>query len=108
MLSRAYYSDYIKNFLGDIGDVILSQLVKNHRFDLEEQQKRAWIEQIRIFKENLKLFSFGYILFEYAIPRMGKRTDNVLLLKDIVFVIEFKVNENQYKNNDINQCFDYA
>ncbi len=108
MLSRAYYSDYITNFLEDLDDVILSKLVKNHQFDLEEQQKNAWLEQIRILQERLKIFSFGYILFEYSIPRMGKRTDIVLILNDLVFVIEFKVNEIQYKSSEINQCFDYA
>ena len=33
------------------------------------------------------------ILFEYSIPRMGKRVDAVLLLGGLVFVLEFKVGE---------------
>lgn len=33
----------------------------------------------------------GQIIFEYDIPRLGKRLDVVLLYKGIVFCVEFKV-----------------
>jgi hypothetical protein len=39
---------------------------------------------------------------------MGKRTDVILILNGLVFVIEFKVNECQYRSYDIDQCFDYV
>ena len=39
---------------------------------------------------------------------MGKRADVILVLNGLVFVMEFKINEKQYKNHDINQCYDYV
>ncbi|WKS94463.1 hypothetical protein [Riemerella columbina] len=39
---------------------------------------------------------------------MGKRIDCLLIIKNIVFVIEFKVGESQFKNQDIDQVWDYA
>ena len=35
----------------------------------------------------------GDIIFEYDIPRLGKRVDIVLLYKGIIFCLEFKVNQ---------------
>ena len=58
---------------------------------LEDLQRNAWIEQIKILKNQLAKIDDGHILFEYSIPRMGKRVDNILLLDGIVFVLEFKV-----------------
>jgi len=47
-------------------------------------------------------------MFEYSIPRMGKRVDNVLIYSDFVFVMEFKVNKTMYQKQDEDQCIDYA
>ena len=35
----------------------------------------------------------GQIIFEYDIPRLGKRIDVVLLCRGIIFCLEFKVGE---------------
>ena len=35
----------------------------------------------------------GEIVFEYDIPRLGKRIDVVLLLRGIIFCLEFKVGQ---------------
>ena len=50
----------------------------------------------------------GWIAFEYTIPRIGKRIDVVLLLRERVFVIEFKAGENEIKHADMDQVLDYA
>ncbi len=50
----------------------------------------------------------GRIIFEYDIPRLGKRIDVVLLLKGIVFCIEFKVGESRILEADVDQVLDYA
>ena len=50
----------------------------------------------------------GQVLFEYDIPRLGKRIDVVLLLKGIVFCLEFKVGESRILEADIDQVLDYA
>lgn len=107
-MTRSYYSNKIQGFLDDDINHILSTLVQNHHFPLEEQQRNSWLQEITILKQELKTFVSGHIIFEYSIPRMGKRADVILILNGLVFVIEFKVNEKQYKNSDIDQCLDYV
>jgi len=41
---------------------------------------------------NIKEYS-GKIYFEFAIPRMGKRVDNIVIVNDVAFIIEFKVGD---------------
>ena len=52
--------------------------------------------------------SGGRIVFEYDIPRLGKRIDVVLLLRGIVFCLEFKVGQHTVLESDIDQVLDYA
>ncbi len=107
-MGRAYYSKELAEFLLD-GDVrILGELTTRHTFPLEEEQKNAWIQQIEILKKNLVELNSGDIIFEYTIPRMGKRVDVVLLYTGLVFVIEFKVYANNYLQVFIDQCMDYS
>jgi hypothetical protein len=56
----------------------------------------------------LRDFTYGHVIFEYSIPRMGKRADVTLILNGLVFVLEFKINEKQYKNYDTDQYYDYV
>ena len=50
----------------------------------------------------------GSIYFEYAIPRMGKRIDVVLLIGPVIFVLEFKVGESAFSTYALDQVCDYA
>lgn len=70
----------------------------------------AWIGELAILKQVLSRYSDreGQILFEYDIPRLGKRVDAVLLLNGIVFCLEFKVGESRILEADVDQVLDYA
>ena len=85
---NSFYSASISDFLQESSESILGTLVKNNPFSLEDTQRNTWLEQIRILKNILYKFPSGKILFEYAIPRMGKRIDVVLLINGYVFIIE--------------------
>jgi DUF2075 family protein len=106
-MNRYFYSDHIKNFVDTSSNEILGILAKNNPFPLEQTQQKAWINQIDILKKVLVKYN-GKIYFEYSIPRMGKRIDVVLLIKSIVFVIEFKVGENHFSLSARDQVYDYA
>lgn len=108
MLTRSYYSCDIIEFLQEDSNPILGKLTKNHPFALEEQQRNAWLKEIEILKKELKNLTPAHIFFEYSIPRIGKRADVILILEGLVFVLEFKINEKEYKSSDIDQCLDYA
>jgi len=106
-LNRFYFSSSISSFLTTNTHEILGILVDAHGFTLEQPQRDAWTEQIRILKTVLKEFE-GFLYFEYSIPRMGKRIDVVCIIGPVVFVLEFKVGENSYPSNAVDQVMDYA
>lgn len=105
---RYYYGNTIKEFLLEDENKIFGSLSIAHGHDLEQLQKNSWIEQIRILKEQTVSIPEGHIFFEFSIPRMGKRVDTIIILSEFVFVIEFKVGENEYPKHAIDQVMDYA
>jgi hypothetical protein len=64
--------------------------------------------QIDVLQQELSGLNAGTIFFEFAIPRMGKRADVVLLLAGTVFVVEFKVGSDTFDRAAIDQVHDYA
>ena len=108
MLKRSYYQASASEFLSREEAAILGELVSAHGFDIDVLQRRSWQHQIQAIKQLLKLLPFAYVFFEFAIPRMGKRADVVLLVDGIVFVVEYKVWADVYASNAIEQSLDYA
>ena len=100
-MKRAYYSNNIQDFLLDSDSSILGELTANHsNRSLEELQVNAWRKQITILKNQLSEFD-GQIYFEFAIPRMGKLVDNIVIINNIAFIIEFKVGDGGYEKHAI-------
>ena len=104
---RAWYSASIADFLESSADIIFAQLAKRNDFDLISTQRDAWIEQIEFLRSALDGLT-GAIFLEFNIPRMGRRIDAVLLIGPVVFVVEFKVGENEFERAAIEQVWDYA
>jgi hypothetical protein len=108
-MNRAFYSNVITSFLDSSSENILGLLASKNEFALEQTQRDAWLEEIRILKEILSPYrNNGSIYFEYSIPRMGQRIDTILLIGSVIFVLEFKVGENEYPSYAIDQVMDYA
>lgn len=106
-MKRNYYQNTTDNFLAEDLNSIFGQLAKSHQHDLEDQQKNAWNKQIDLLKTWLKDIQ-GNIYFEFSIPRMGKRVDNILISNNFIFVIEFKVGDKHYAKDARNQTIDYC
>ncbi len=106
-LSRFYYSNSIAGFLGGGDDQILGQLADANQFALLPTQRDAWQEQIRVLKAELEGLE-GTVVFEFAVPRMGSRIDVVLIVRHVVFILEFKVGASQFDAYAIDQVYDYA
>lgn len=104
-----YYSD-IKSFLGESLEQIFGKLSRNDEYDTAATQKYAWEQEIVVMKQVLESYRNepGWVVFEYTIPRIGKRIDVVLLLRERVFAIEFKAGEEEIKHADVDQVLDYA
>ena len=106
---RCWYHNNFVNFYGEDKDSILGKLCQNESNDLRTS-KQAWKEEISIVKKIVEPYKNedGRVIFEYNIPRLGKRIDVVLLFRGIIFCLEFKVGKNQICEEDIDQVFDYA
>lgn len=102
-----YYSDRISDFLQKPLPTIIGEISVNGRLGHINTELNAWEFQISLLKQVL-VDKEGQLFFEFSIPRMGKRVDCLLILKNIVFVIEFKVGEKDFLNHNIEQVWDYA
>ncbi|WP_028121722.1 DUF2075 domain-containing protein [Epilithonimonas tenax] len=102
-----YYSDSIHNFIQKSLPTIIGEISVNGRLGHINTELFAWEFQINLLQEILADYE-GQLFFEFSIPRMGKRVDCLLIIKNIVFIIEFKVGEKEFLNHNIEQVWDYA
>lgn len=110
MINRYFYKSSLSDFIQDSLDVIFGKISRADEMDTASTQKYAWEQEIQIMKQVLHPFvnEQAEILFEYTIPRLGKRIDVVVLLRERIFVIEFKAGENEFLHHDVDQVLDYA
>jgi len=107
-LQPAYYSAQVSEFLRADPDAIYGALSRHHAHAQEMAQRSAWLEQIALLKKGLVGISDAWLAFEFAIPRMGKRADAIIILNGIIFVIEFKIRAATFDTAAIEQATDYA
>lgn len=106
---RSYYSASIADFLRQSDREILGIIHANDiSTETTIQQSNTWESEIAILKDQLRAFSDGRIIFEYTIPRMGKRVDTVVLYRNVVLLLEFKVGDKEYRESTYDQVYDYA
>ena len=110
MINRFFYQSSISDFLSSSVDIIFGQMSRADEMDTAATQKYAWEQEISIMKKVLVPFKNeeAWILFEYSIPRLGKRVDVVVLLRERIFVIEFKAGETDFLHQDVDQVMDYV
>ena len=109
VIHRAYYYANCADFLNASEVEIHDEIVQHSmQFDLTAQQNIAWNEEIRILKQVMRELGDGQIAFEYTIPRMGRRVDVVIIRKGQIFLLEFKVFEDKYPKNAVDQVVDCA
>ncbi len=110
MINRYFYRTTLSDFINSSVDAIFGCISRNDEGDSVAEQKFAWSEEIEVMQSVLRPWKEenGEIIFEYSIPRLGKRIDVVLLLRGLVFVIEFKAGQNTYMQADMEQVLDYA
>lgn len=107
---RCLYNSDFASFLDRDIDSIFGTLCDNYHGDALTTTREAWRGEITIMKNVIAAFddANGRIIFEYDIPRLGKRIDVVLLYRGIVFCVEFKVGETRILEADVDQVLDYA
>jgi len=108
MSQRSYYQASASDFIDQDEKAILGELVNAHGYNVDATQTRAWQHQISAIKSFLKSSLSAFVLFEFAIPRMGKRADVIVLVEGLILVIEYKVGSDDYAPVAKEQSLDYA
>lgn len=109
-MTRCLYHATIHEFLQQSPEALLGTFVNNYHGVAMTTTNEAWADEIRIMQEVLLPWKDedGQVIFEYDIPRLGKRIDVVLLLRGLIFCLEFKVGEREILQSNIEQVLDYA
>ena len=109
-IPRCLFNSSFETFLGLDTNAILGTLCDNYHGTALTTTIEAWKSEIVVLKDVISQLndSNGQIIFEYDIPRLGKRIDAVLLYRGIVFCLEFKVGESKVLEMDVDQVLDYA
>src|SRR2546423_7321545 len=104
---HAYYAADVASFLVATPETILGIVATNSQFEITSEQRDAWLAQIKILKPALTGVR-GAVFLEFNVPRIGSRIDAVLLSGSAIFPIEFKVGEEHFARDYVNQVWDYA
>ena len=107
---RCLYQNSVASFVLEDEDAIFGALSREYHGETLTTTREAWEAEIAILRLALSHNADrdAQIVFEYNIPRLGKRIDVVLLLEGIVFCLEFKVGESKILEADVDQVLDYA
>ncbi len=109
--NRYCYADTIANFEKEDEKIFMEKMISNfneyYGLELKDEQIHAWVDSFRVMKK-LSLDPNINIIFEYVLPyEGGRRPDIILLSKEHVIVLEFKMKDKK-KEADIDQVSAYA
>lgn len=107
-MGRAYYEASASKFRDTSPHEVLGFLVERHAFSTDEKQRDAWLLEIRHLQGIASALPSSYYFLEFAIPRMGKRADAVIIFDGVIFVVEYKVGDSEYQSKDFAQVVDYC
>ena len=108
--NRCLYNSDFKSFIDADPYHILGHIIDAYHGSIQTSSEEAWIGEINLLQNVLLPWKDeeAEIIFEYNIPRLGKRIDIVLLLREIIFCLEFKVGQKDALQSDVEQVMDYA
>ena len=77
-------------------------------FALEPAQRGAWQFEIAHLQAIGAALPDAHIFIEFAIPRMGRRADAIIVVGGLIFVLEYKVGETSFPRHAVEQVHGYA
>lgn len=108
--NRCLYRSDFKSFIESDPYSILGRIHDAFHGQALTTTDEAWNSEINLLQSVLVPWKDedAEIIFEYNIPHLGKRIDAVLLLRGIIFCLEFKVGQKDALQSDVEQVMDYA
>ncbi len=107
-MQRAYVDLPGSAFAAADNDGLFGALSRHLPFAVEPAQRSAWLFEIAHLKAIAAALPEARFYLEFAIPRMGRRADAVIVHAGLVFVIEYKVGERGFARHAIEQVHGYA
>ena len=108
--NRCLYKSDFKSFIEADPYSVLGRIHDAFHGQALTTTDEAWLGEIKLLQNVLLPWKDeeAEIIFEYDIPRLGKRIDVVLLLRGMIFCLEFKVGQKDALQTDVEQVMDYA
>jgi len=100
---RAYLSVRAAEVPASSDSDLFGQLAKRLPFAIEPQQRAAWEYQIGHLRTLAAALPDAHFFMEFLIPRMGRRTDLIVILGGIIFVVEYKLGATQFERHGLDQ-----
>jgi hypothetical protein len=91
-----------------IPEAVLGSLADRLPFPLEPAQKEAWKFEIAHLAGLGRALPQINLFLEFAIPRMGRRADAIIVADGLIFVLEYKVGARDFPRHAIEQVHGYA
>lgn len=107
-MKRAWFDAPAEDFAKSAPELILGHLTKATQFPAELAQITAWQFTIDHLQAIANALPDAHIFLEFAIPRMGRRADAIIVAGPLIFVIEYKVGEAGFPRHAIEQTHGYA
>lgn len=109
-VNRCLYISDFRTFLEADPYSILGRIHDAFHGQVLTTTDEAWLGEILLLQSVLLPWKDeeAEIIFEYNIPRLGKRIDVVLLLRGMIFCLEFKIGQKDTLQSDVEQVMDYA
>lgn len=108
--NRCFYNSDFRSFIAADPFEVLGHINNAFHGKSQTTTEDAWIDEIELLQNVLLPWKDeeADVIFEYDIPRLGKRIDVVLLLRGVIFCLEFKVGQKSSLQADVEQVLDYA
>lgn len=107
-MQRAYYQATGAEFSSTHADQIFGALAKALPFPVEPAQRAAWHFEIVHLNEIAASLPDAHFFLEFAIPRMGRRADAIIVHSGLIFVLEYKIGEKGFPRHAIEQVHGYG
>lgn len=89
-------------------ELVLGHLTKATHFPAELPQISAWQFTIAHLQQLAAALPDAHFFMEFAIPRMGRRADAMIIAGPLIFVLEYKVGEGSFPRHAVEQVHGYA
>ncbi|WP_313671705.1 DUF2075 domain-containing protein [Sandarakinorhabdus sp.] len=107
-MKRAWFDAPAEVLAKATPQLILGYLTEATQFPAELAQISAWQFTITHLQQLAAALPDAHFFMEFAIPRMGRRADAVIVAGPLILVLEYKVGEHGFARHAIEQAHGYA